>query len=210
MMRTIIITGGSSGIGRYLKEIYLEEGDVVHDLSRTNGFDITDKVRIKKYISENIKEVDIFIHCAGYNRPISVEKIKDTFVVWEKHHNINFVSFVYLTSLLHDKMKSKGVILALSSQSAELTRNKWSGYCTSKAALNSFIRNYSEENDKIRVIGFSPSKVFTPMIKKLYPDIKKCDCLDPKNVALKIVEIIDKDSLSGVIHVYTKESNQIF
>jgi len=207
MTKTIIITGGSSGIGKCLKKIYLKNGDNVHDLSRTNDLDITDKVKIRKYISENIKEVDIFIHCAGYNKPISVEKINDIFVVWEKHHNINFLSFVYLTSLLHNKMKPGGVILALSSQSAELTREKWSGYCTSKAALNSFIRNYSKENDKIRVIGFSPSKVYTPMIKSLYPNIKESDCLDPRNVASRIVEIVENDSLSGVIHTYVKGSD---
>lgn len=205
MTRTVIITGGSSGIGKCLKKKYTKLGDKVIDFSRTNGFDITDKSQLKQFVKENIKEVDVFIHCAGYNCPIFVSDIKKDYEKWEKHYTVNFLSFVYLVSLLHDKMKPKGVIMALSSQSADLSREGWSGYCSSKAALNSFIKNYSKENDNIRIIGFSPSKVYTPMIKKLYPEITEKECLDPRTVADKIIDIINHDGLNGVIHSFVRD-----
>jgi short-subunit dehydrogenase len=200
----VIITGGSSGIGKCLKKKFLKKGDTVIDFSRTNGFDITNHQKIADYVKKNVKDLDIFIHCAGFNSPMGVLEIKDRYKEWKNHHEINFLSFVFLSSLLDDKMNKGGVIMAISSRSAELTRKEWSGYCSSKAALNSFIKNYSQERDDIRVIGFSPSKVYTSMIKKLYPDIKEKDCLDPRNVADEIMNIIENDSLTGTIHTYVK------
>jgi len=197
----IIITGGTSGIGKSFLKSFKKDNHQIYNFSRGNNFDLLKDEDINSFV-ENVNDVDILIHSAGYNQPMEVKDISKNVVKWRKHFEINYLRFVELFSLLLEKgkLKENATIICLSSKSADLTREGWSGYCSSKAALNSFIRNYAQEDKERRIIGVSPRKVYTKMIKKLYPDIKPEDCLDSRVVAKKIIEIVrDEEVKSGSI-----------
>ena len=64
--KNIIITGGSSGIGKSLINKLKKYNCKIYNFSRGNNLDITDFNSIKEYINENISDVDILINCAGF------------------------------------------------------------------------------------------------------------------------------------------------
>lgn len=179
--KKVLLTGGSSGIGKALREKLITFDCKVDDLSRTNGIDVTDYHGVNTFIEKNIEKVDILINCAGFIQPCKIEKmqIED----WEKHISTNLTSVFNITKSTIPKFTDGGCILNISSPSADKTRDEWSAYCCTKAALNSFTLNCAEElfEKNIMVNAISPTKTDTPMIHTLFPDIKK-DSLIPTEV----------------------------
>lgn len=188
--KNIIITGGSSGIGLNLKNKLLDLSSNVIDFSRSNGHDITDYNEIKKYIDNNISNIDILINCAGYIEPKQILNMELN--EWNKHIDVNLTSIFYLTKNLINKFNTQGVILNISSPSAKKTRKKWSAYCCTKAALNNFTLNCSEElkEKNIMVNAISPTKTNTPMIKRLFPTIEDDKLIKPDIISNFMINIL--------------------
>jgi 3,4-dihydroxy-2-butanone 4-phosphate synthase len=188
--KNVVITGGSSGIGSSLKNKLLEFSCNVIDLSRRHGLDITNFEHMSDYVTNYVNNVDMFIHCAGFIEP---ESIKDTSLEkWNNHVNVNLTSCFLLTKLLIPKFNNKGVILNITSPSAKKTRENWSAYCCTKAALNSFTLNCANElkDNNICVNGISPTKTNTPMIKRLFPTIEDEKLIDPNIISNFMINIL--------------------
>ena len=76
MNKIVIITGASSGIGLSLKNLYLSNGDIVYNISRSAindeynyPCDVSNEERIKEIINEigtKHGHIDILINCAGF------------------------------------------------------------------------------------------------------------------------------------------------
>ena len=201
--KKILVTGGSSGIGKSLIEKLKILNCNPIDVSRTNNLDITDYNLIKNYIDNNIDSIDIVINCAGYIEPKSIEEmdIKN----WNNHFDTNVTGIVNLIHELIPKFKTSGYILNISSPCAEKTRKNWSAYCASKSALNSFSLNCSEElKDKnIFVNLLSPTKTNTPMIHRLFPNIEEEKLIDVNIIADYIINILCdsiENNTTGVIY----------
>ena len=205
--KKILITGGSSGIGKSLKNKLNDFSCNIIDFSRTNNFDITDYRKINNYIKNEIDELDIVINCAGYIEPQSIENMDiDT---WNKHLDVNLTSIFNITKNVIPKFKNGGVILNISSPCADKTRTNWSAYCCSKSALNSFSLNCSEElKDKnIMVNCISPTKTNTPMIKKLFPNIDENKIIDVNVMANYMISILCTSISNKTTGVIYKISN---
>ena len=188
--KNIIITGGSSGIGMNLKNKLVKLSCNVIDFSQSNGHDITDYDEIKKYIDNNISNIDILINCAGYIEPKNILDMELN--EWNKHIDVNLTSIFFLTKNLINKFKNNGVILNISSPSSNKTRRGWSAYCCTKAALNSFTLNCSEElkEKNIMVNAISPTKTNTPMIKRLFPTIEDEKLIKPDIISNFMINIL--------------------
>ena len=79
MERIIIITGTRKGIGRYLAEQYLQEGDIVYGCSRRicdiehpnyhhTRLDVSDEAEVVSFVRsiyKNHKHIDVLINNAG-------------------------------------------------------------------------------------------------------------------------------------------------
>lgn len=205
--KNIIITGGSSGIGLNLKNKLIDLSCNIIDFSRTTKHDITDYHEIKRFIDNSISDIDILINCAGYINPQQILNMELT--EWTKHIDVNLTSIFYLTKCLINKFNKPGVILNVSSPSAKKTRNKWSAYCCTKAALNNFTMNCSEElKDKnIMVNAISPTKTNTPMIKRLFPNISDEKLINPNIISNYMINILCEsfeNNLTGNIFEVTK------
>jgi 3,4-dihydroxy 2-butanone 4-phosphate synthase len=187
--KTIILTGGSSGIGKELKEKLLSFNCNVIDFSKTTGYDITDYHKINEKIN-SIDKIDILINCAGYIQPQKIENMDlDT---WNKHINVNLTSVFNLTKSCIPKFNNEGYILNISSPSSKKIKDTWSAYCCTKSALNSFTLNCSEELKKknIMVNAISPTKTNTPMIKKLFPYIDENILIEPIIIVNYMINIL--------------------
>jgi 3,4-dihydroxy-2-butanone 4-phosphate synthase len=189
--KTAIVTGGSSGIGKSIKETLVSNDVNVIDLSRTNGYDITNYDKINDLVKNKLGPVDFLINCAGFieESTISDMKIDD----WNNHIAVNLTApFNLMKTVSNIHEKSLKAIVNISSASTNKTRIGWSGYSCTKSALNSLSMIAAEElkSKGIKVFIVSPSKTNTPLIHRLFDGLKEKDLIDPADLSGLILNIM--------------------
>lgn len=195
-MKTIIVTGDSSGLGNKIAQELLENNYRVLGVSRreTNEvkklareyefykhypFDLERTEGIDKFYDEVLKpEGPIYglVYNSGmaYDDIITNAKLDQL----EKMFRVNFFSAVILTKyvirdmLLHE---TKGTIVYISSVSAHTGYKGLSMYAASKAALEAFSRTVAREWGErgIRSVCVAPGFMETAMTSVLTPEQKE-------------------------------------
>ena len=183
--KTVIVTGGASGIGKAVAEEFLNQGAnvVVADMSPeapkmdtdsdrchyvvTN---VTDRASVEHMVDETVETfgtVDILVNNAGINIPrLLVDdaaphgefELDDA--VFDKVVNVNLKG-VYLCAQAAGRVmveKKDGVIINMSSESALEGSEGQSIYAATKNAVNSFTRSWAKELGRkgVRVVGVAP------------------------------------------------------
>lgn len=179
--KTVIVTGGSSGIGKAVVSEFLRQGCnvVVSDISEMNvdsdkflfvKTDISKREDVENMVLKTVEKfgtVDILINNAGINipsllvdaeNPNGVYELNDS--IYDKVMNIN-VKGVYLAAQAVGRIfieKKSGVIVNMSSESGIEGSEGQSIYAASKNAVNSFTRSWAKELGKynVRVVGVAP------------------------------------------------------
>lgn len=179
--KTVIVTGGSSGIGKSIVDSLLEEGVNVanFDIQDSNEqhpkllfvkVDVTSREEVEAGVEQVVKKfgtVDGLVNNAGINIPrLLVDKaeshgkyeLSDT--VFDKIVAINQKG-LYLMSQAVGRIlveKQSGVIVNMSSESGLEGSEGQSAYAATKAAVNSFTRSWAKELGKsnVRVVGIAP------------------------------------------------------
>lgn len=121
--KTILITGGTSGLGKHLARLFLERGYEVYITGRVNKLDLHEALRFfqcdftdlnsvvncASKISGITNSLDIVINNAGILSPPGYIETSDGF---EKSYQINFLAHFLLTGLLrrHNLLKATKVI----------------------------------------------------------------------------------------------------
>ena len=190
-MRTVFITGATSGIGLACVKLYLDNNNFVIGVGRNNKklnyikkkFYNADKnflsincdLENKKAISiilkktSKFKKIDTLINCAGlaYKRKIENISLNE----WNKIMYLN-VTIPYMLSqkLLRKLSMSKNASIINVSSIAGRLRSISLGchYTTSKSAIIGMTRHLATElsKKKIRVNCCAPSQTITPMLRK--------------------------------------------
>ncbi len=159
--KVVIITGGSSGIGKALAEEFGEKGSKILitgrnkiELDKTvaelkekeiqiHGFvsDASLEEDNKKMVTEAIKhfgKIDILINNAGITMRALFEEVEMTVV--KKVMDINFYGVLYATqACLPEIIKNKGSVVGISSIAGFRGLPGRTGYSASKFALNGFL-----------------------------------------------------------------------
>lgn len=143
------------------------------------------------------KKIDVLVNNAG----IVFERKALDFTVndFEQMYSINCKAPILLTKELNRKLTG-GLVINVSSVSDRIVGEKYSLYCSSKAALNIYFDVVALEEKKIRFVNVLPSYVDTPLLRKLQQSRKFQweITLKPEEVAEFIERIIeDKDGLSS-------------
>ncbi|WP_436860472.1 SDR family oxidoreductase [Mammaliicoccus lentus] len=179
--KVIIVTGGSSGIGRSIVLSLLENGAIVYntdlnksDISHRNyhyiEVDVTNENQINnvvKQIMNKNNKIDVLINNAGINLPrmlVDVKSEQPEYEINMKDLNLMFdvnlkgpILFAREVSRLFTK-QNKGVIINISSEAGQEGSQGQSIYSATKAAIIGLTRSWAKELGKynIRVIAIAP------------------------------------------------------
>lgn len=206
--KVILITGGSSGLGRTYTNFFLQEGATVIVCSRRNNFknkfysknirfnyhklDLTKIEKIKLLMNKlhkKHKKIDILINNAGVALPKQIEKLEYKNLL--NTFQVNFFAPSIITKEVIRLMKKNnyGRIINISSGGAVNCVENYFSYSASKAALNTLTKTLSKEIKKknIKINSMSPGPCKTAMFPKnklstrlSLPTIKYLASLGPK------------------------------
>jgi 2-keto-3-deoxy-L-fuconate dehydrogenase len=199
--KTAVITGGGSGIGRAIAELFAQQGatvfilelnketalDAVSAIRKANGIahDITCNVADQKEVKEKFLSIihqtgklDILVNCAGIAHVGNLENTEEA--DFEKVFNVN-VKGVYncMKAAIATMKEQGGTILNIASIASSVGIADRFAYSMSKGAVLtmtlSVAKDYIKHN--IRCNCISPARVHTPFvdgfIKKNYPGKEK-------------------------------------
>lgn len=192
MDRIIIITGTRKGIGKYLAEQYLQEGDIVYGCSRRicdiehpnyhhSRLDVSDEAEVISFVRnvyKNHKHIDILINnagCASMNHFLLTP-----YDTAKKVFNTNFFgTFLMCREVAKYMVKNRsGRIVNYSTVAVALNLHGELVYSASKAAIEQLTRVLADEigESGITVNAVGPTPIDTDLIKNV-PENKLQDLL---------------------------------
>lgn len=192
MDRIIIITGTRKGIGRYLAEQYLQEGDIVYGCSRRicdighpnyhhTRLDVSDETEVVSFVRnvyKNHKRIDVLINnagCASMNHFLLTP-----YETAKKVFNTNFFgTFLMCREVAKFMVKAKsGRIVNYSTVAVALNLHGELVYSASKAAIEQLTRVLADEigESGVTVNAVGPTPIDTDLIKNV-PENKLQDLL---------------------------------
>ena len=209
-MRTVLISGASSGIGLKIAYKQLKEGNRVsvgiRDLESLedsiidpknwpneqlilNKYDALDKNSSKEWISNTVKSFgsfDTLINSAGILSKVPFLYKEDDLDEIDKTMKINFLAVWELTRLCWENLSSSknGRIISIVSMSGKRSKGDLAAYSCSKFALMSIcqtMRNVGWEKG-IRVTAICPSWVNTKMANGV-KTIDKLEMSQPEDIS---------------------------
>ena len=237
--KTVIITGASSGIGKELATILINDYNatvlaIARDEQKLNlvknsfgsksdnfkvyPFDVSLVDNWKSFYNTlilNSITIDVLINCAGvlpkFNRFENVT-VKD----FEKIIYINFLSAVYSVSMLLPLLeKNSGVIINVSSSSALCPFAGISAYASSKSALERFSYCLSYEVKNVSVTTVLPGFTKTDVMRSQTSTEKESGVIgrlsaNPTKVANKILRKASKRRKRVITGIYAHIMNFLF
>lgn len=212
--KVAIVTGASSGIGRYTAVALRDKGCVVYDFSRRNipvenirhiKTDVTDETEVAasvKTVFEKEGRIDILINCAGFGISGAVEFTKSEEV--RSQFNVNFFGTDNMTRAVIPYMRQGGGgrIVNISSVAAVAHIPFQTYYSASKAAIDSYTGALANE---VRPFGISvtavqPGDICTDFTRARKKSFDGDDVYGGR--ILRSVEGMEKDEQKGMSPEY--------
>lgn len=153
--RTIVITGGTRGLGRATAEAFLQRGDRVWVLSRTAAPAEAAVSRLKRLVADvrsrpqldaavqmiraEAGAIDVWINNAGFGKPVPFHDGDNA--LWEDMFAVNFWGTVHGTrAALGALRRPGGVVINIASVAGLMAPRGHSAYATAKAAVIALTR----------------------------------------------------------------------
>lgn len=224
VIKTVLVSGGTRGIGKIISKELVDSGFKVIVLSKSDDSilkikkdlkveaytcDVSDFKSVEK-IMDNI-DFDAVINCAGILGPVDDFESNDI-DAWENTLEVNLLGTVYVNKIAISKFKSDkrgyGKIINFSGGGAAFSRIKHSAYAVSKTGVVRFTEIISDElknnGFNIDVNALAPGAHKTDMWNDETFD-KEPKNWDDKNKLVSMVKFLlskDSDGLSGkFIHI---------
>jgi short-subunit dehydrogenase len=175
-MKSVLVTGASSGIGLALSKALIARGVQVIGVARREvdlgdlftaiPLDLSDAVAIQQALKSGLipASVDAFVHCAGMGCFGALEQLKPS--DFSKVMQVNCLSAMQITKALVPSMKAKqsGKLIYIGSEAALAGAKQGTLYCASKFALRGFTQSLAEEvkSSSIAVTLINPGMMNTP------------------------------------------------
>ncbi len=210
MAKVVLITGGSSGIGKALVSELRSRGckvasaarshkDKVEESLLTIKADITRAEGIEKLVDKTLDafgRIDVLINNSGIILEGPFEKHTDEEI--EEIFNINVLAHLKLTSRVYPLMlKQKGGhIINIVSTNALMGRKNFTLYGASKFAMRGFSEalNAEARGKGIKVTAVYPGGVQTGLFDKMGKPDEYSVFLRPEDIAKPVADLILSDS----------------
>lgn len=209
-MKTVLVTGGTGGIGLECCKIFRDNGYRVYSVSRSeenkeSGIihikaDVTNEDSIKAAVARIIEaegKLDILINNAGFgiSGPIEMTTLEDA----KRQLDVNFFGcFICSKAVLPFMRQQKsGVILNVSSVAAEVAIPFQAFYSASKSAVNSLTLCLANE---VRDFGITVKAVMPGDVKTGFTAARSKSLLgeDVYKKLKKSVETMERDEENGM------------
>ncbi|MDO8539899.1 MAG: SDR family oxidoreductase [Opitutaceae bacterium] len=173
--RTIVITGGTKGLGRAIANAFLANGDNVWVLSRTVPVTAQSHPRLR-HISADVRSreqldsavakiraasvlIDVWINNAGFGKPVPFHDGDNA--LWDDIFAVNFWGTVHGTrAALSALRRPGGSIINVASVAGLMAPRGHSAYATAKAAVIALTRanavEYAEAGVRVNAIAPGP------------------------------------------------------
>jgi len=187
--KTVLVTGGSRGIGRAIVELFADEGAKVTFFYRGNAdaaqdvvakardagrdvhavqVDVTDSAACAaavEALADRAGRIDILVNNAGVIRDNPLTGLDDADIATVLDTNIGGVFNVTRAVVPYMVMQRAGCIVNLSSVAGDKGGRGQTNYAASKGAVNAFTRSLAVElaPRKIRVNAVAPGVIDTEM-----------------------------------------------
>lgn len=226
MKKTIVITGGSDGLGKTLTETFAKENNVIilatneekmNLVAKENNCsykvcDVSNYEIVEKTINEIVKEynkIDVLINNAGLWIQEELDtndsdRIKSVI-------EVNLLGTINVSKAVIPSMKENrdGLIININSQAGINHKAERVVYNASKWGVTGFSKSLQDEVAKygIRVTDVMPGMMKTEMFSKMNIEKNMANGLDTKEVARLIQFIIDTPSDVMIPEVGIKNIN---
>lgn len=155
-MRHVVVTGGSTGIGKAIAAAFIKAGNevvitgrrpqslaaAVAELGigvRAVRFDAADPAQVEEALAELPGSVDVLVNNAGGNTDIGQadpETLQDLARAWRANIDANLLSAVLVTTALRGRLTAGGAVINLSSIGAH--RGQAGSYAAAKAGIEAW------------------------------------------------------------------------
>ncbi len=177
MNKTIVVTGGTKGIGRAIVDKFAKEGFTVLTCARTEEDNFPENVHFFKadmskktevlafanFVKATVNQVDILINNTGFFLPGQIHNEEEGTL--EAMIETNLYSAYHLTRALVDKMieRKEGYIFNICSTASITAYTNGGSYCISKFAMLGMSKVLREElkPHHVRVTSILPGATLT-------------------------------------------------
>lgn len=226
--KTIIVTGGSSGIGEQVAKLCKQLGAKIYvfDIKKPNienvvwfNVDVTDKNQVDNAVN-SIQNIDYLVTCAGlfgFDESMTKEQR-------DREFNVNVNGTINLVEACFEKLKkSSGGICSITSGLCKTLDPTCLTYCITKQEIMKYVT--SKKNLGVKINTVLPGPILTPLLVKDVPTLVElaeyaslnpegyCGC--PEHIALGVVDLIATNQNNvdlaldgGESKMYKKEDNK--
>lgn len=228
--KTVVITGGSDGLGFSLAKLLVSKGSkvviigrdkdridkAVRELGEASKGYIADVSNLKQIqsVADKLKEVDVLINNAGIW--IEGQIVDNTEEEISQAIDINLKGVIYTTKAFLPLLKkpTESHILNISSTSGLKGRDSQAVYVATKFGVTGFTESLKVDlaSSNIKVSGFYPGGMHTSLFEKVGKPKDNKDWMDTEKVADIIIFMLERDAAMIMDHVVlnkrmTKTSN---
>ena len=205
--KTVVVIGGTEGIGEALCDLLKKSGAQVFGLSRrtTPPLDVTQYTSTNEglaWVANQSGRIDCVVNCAGDLLRRNVEFMSTD--QWRQLWSVNMDGcFNVAKAAIPHLRDSKGSLLFVGSSSYTRGRGGYAAYSSSKAALVNFVQALAEElaSDHVRVNIVNPGRVRTKMRLRNFGQEPPETLLEPDTVAEEILKALSMETSGSVFEV---------
>jgi NAD(P)-dependent dehydrogenase (short-subunit alcohol dehydrogenase family) len=209
--RIVFITGAKGGLGTFVTQSFLQQGDMVIGASlhmdssefpspnfRAMAVDFTNEQQVHDSIAKIITEfgrLDVLVHVlGGFAGGQSIATTDDA--TWKRMQDLNLTSafYVFRETIPHLRKSKNGRIVAIGSLTAKEPQPNLGAYVTFKAALSTLVQTVALENADAGLTAnvILPGTMDTLANRQAMPKADFSKWLNPKRVAELILWLADE------------------
>jgi 2-C-methyl-D-erythritol 4-phosphate cytidylyltransferase len=200
--KSVVVFGGSYGIGADIVELATGHGARVHSFSRTqNGVRVEDFDSVAKALAQ-VGRVDYVVNTAGVLHMGKLAEVTDETIA--DTVGVNYLGPVNVARAAYSHLcESRGRLLLYTSSSYTRGRADYSLYSSTKAAVVNLTQALADEwaADGIRVNCVNPERTGTPMRERAFGEEPAHTLLSPRAVAQTSLDVLISDLTGQVVDV---------